>query len=72
MVLTDPPWNVSSEVIIHRSMNPIKYRAKTNIVYNFGPWDKFKSEEAYLAFTEAWIREAARVFKGAWPLGDFL
>jgi len=63
LVLTDPPWNVSSEGIIHRSMNPIKYRAKTDIVHDFGPWDKFESEEVYLAFTEAWIREAARVLK---------
>ncbi|GAH70342.1 unnamed protein product, partial [marine sediment metagenome] len=26
LVLTDPPWFISQEVVIHRSMNPKKYK----------------------------------------------
>jgi len=63
MVLTDPPWMISSSVVIHRSMNPIKYRAKKSIVLDFGPWDHFESEEEYWRFTEGWLSECARVLK---------
>jgi len=63
LVLTDPPWNVSSEVIIHRSMNPIKYRSKTSIVLDFGPWDHFEDENTYLEFTKAWLRGVVRILK---------
>jgi len=59
LVLTDPPWNVFSEVIIHRSMNPIKYRSKTSI----GPWDHFKDKNAYFEFTRTWLREVVRILK---------
>lgn len=63
MVLTDPPWMISSEVVIHRSMNPIKYRAKKSIVLDFGKWDWFESEEEYWKFTRSWLLEATRVLK---------
>ena len=62
--LTDPPWMVSQEVVIHRSMNPKKYKyVGKDINLDFGEWDHFENEEQYLAFTEAWIKEAVRVTK---------
>jgi len=64
LVLTDPPWNISSDVVIYRSLSkPMKYHSKTDIVLDFGPWDHFDCEGAYLEFTRAWLREAARVLK---------
>jgi len=64
MVLTDPPWMISSQIVIHRSMNPEKYKyTGKNIDLDFGDWDHFESDEEYLAFTNAWIQEAARVTK---------
>lgn len=66
LVLTDPPWMVSQEVVIHRSMNPQKYKyVGKDINLDFGEWDHFESEEEYLAFTNAWFSEAARVTKKA-------
>jgi len=64
MMLTDPPWFISSEVIIHRSMNPKKYKyVGKDIHLDFGKWDHFASEEDYWKFTKAWFREAVRVLK---------
>ena len=63
MVLTDPPWMISSKVIIHRSMNPIKYRAKKSIILDFGKWDHFEDEDEYRSFTKGWLTEATRVLK---------
>jgi len=64
MVLTDPPWMVSQQITIHRSMNPEKYKyTGKDIKLDFGEWDHFESDEQYLAFTNAWVREAARIVK---------
>jgi len=63
LILTDPPWMISSEVIIHRSMNPIKYRAKTSIKLDFGSWDHFNNEDEYWDFTRSWLVESTRVLK---------
>jgi len=64
MVLTDPPWMVSSEVIIHRSMKPKKYKyVGRNIVLDFGEWDHFENEEQYWEFTASWFSEAVRTLR---------
>jgi len=64
LVLTDPPWFVSSEVIIHRSMNPKKYKyVGKDIHLDFGKWDHFTNEEEYWKFTKSWFKEATRVLK---------
>ena len=62
-ILTDPPWMISSEVVIHRSMNPMKYRAKTSIRLDFGEWDHFEDKSKYWKFTERWLSESVRVLK---------
>jgi DNA modification methylase len=60
LVLTDPPWFVSSEVIIHRSFNPQKYKyTGKDIVLDFGDWDHFENEAEYRAFTRDWLEKAA-------------
>lgn len=64
LVLTDPPWMVSNEVVIHRSMDSMKYKYRgKDIRLDFGEWDHFESEEAYWEFTKGWFREAVRVLK---------
>lgn len=64
LVVTDPPWFVSSEVIIHRSMNPKKYKYRgPDIILDFGEWDHFENEEQYWEFTKAWFKETTRVLK---------
>ena len=59
LVLTDPPWMVSQEVLIHRGRGH-KYQG-TDISLNFGPWDQFKDEGEYWAFTLAWLTQVTRV-----------
>ncbi len=56
LVLTDPPWMISQEVTIHRSMNPQKYKyVGKDIDLNFGEWDKFENEAEYREFTRDWL-----------------
>lgn len=58
MVLTDPPFNISSDVKIV----DVRGKERRTIDYNFGEWDKF-SEEEYESFTNKWVEECARVLK---------
>ena len=59
-VITDPPYGISSNVVIRRNSNPGKFRGK-DINYNFGKWDAFPDDAAFWKFTEAWMTECARV-----------
>lgn len=64
MILTDPPWFVSKEIKIHRSMNPKKYKyIGKDISLDFGDWDHFKNEDEYLEFTKNWMTECNRVLR---------
>jgi len=72
LVLTDPPWNISREAVIHRVMNPKKYKyTGKDISLDFGEWDHFESEEAYLEFTRRWMEEAVRLLKPSGHLVSF-
>lgn len=55
MILTDPPYGISNEVIISRSRSCMKYKGNTNIVYDFGEWDKFEYRDSCLQFTYKWV-----------------
>lgn len=59
LVLTDPPWFISQQVMIHRSVNPkfYKYTGK-DINLDFGTWDHFESEAEYENFTHDWMVKA--------------
>ncbi|MFA5216837.1 site-specific DNA-methyltransferase [Sulfuricurvum sp.] len=54
LILTDPPYNISTEITIFRGSNPMKFKG-TDIKGDFGEWDHFESEEKYIEFTEAWL-----------------
>ena len=72
LLLTDPPYFISSEVIIHRSMNPKKYKYQgKDLTSGFDQWDKFESEEAYLLFCQDWIEKASLVVKDTGHLISF-
>lgn len=65
LVLTDPPYMISSTVKIKRQRNPMKfckYKGK-DISFNFGEWDIFPSLRNYLKFSKTWFCEAIRVLK---------
>ncbi|GAI32317.1 unnamed protein product, partial [marine sediment metagenome] len=64
LVLTDPPYYVSQEVVIHRSMNPKKYKyTGKDINLDFGEWDKFDNEEDYRHFCQSWMEKCAIALK---------
>ena len=69
LVLTDPPYFISSEMKISRSKNTTKYRASRDITGDFGEWDKFKSLSDYWKFTFAWVDAADKVLR---PGGMFI
>jgi len=72
MVLTDPPWMVSKEIRIHRSINPKKHKYVGRDIYlNFGEWDWFASEDEYYAFTRDWLTEAVRCLRNKGHLISF-
>lgn len=70
-IFTDPPFNISTDMVIKRSKHLGRFRGK-NISYDFGEWDKFDSKKDYLDFTFAWVRECARVMKGGASFVTFL
>ena len=57
LILTDPPWMVSEQVLLHRSVSP-KYGKGW-----LATWDEFTSLEDYLAFTRNWVSQCFRVLK---------
>lgn len=72
LIITDPPWFISQEIKIHRSMNPKKYKyVGKDISLDFGPWDHFESEEEYLKFTRKWFTECVRVLRDGGHLITF-
>lgn len=62
LILTDPPYMISSEIVISRTANS-KYQGP-NIVGNFGEWDKqWKSKNEYITWCSQWLSECVRVLK---------
>ena len=62
LVLTDPPFAISNEVVITRGRNKMKFKGK-DVKFDFGEWDKFDSLEDYLQFTFKWLDECIRILK---------
>ena len=65
LILTDSPYFISKEVVIHRSMNPLKYKyVGKDIKLNFGKWDlQWKSKEEYRTWCFKWIKECFRILR---------
>ncbi len=71
LVVTDPPYFISRNAVIHRSMNPMKYRARSSITLDFGTWDHFESEAEYWRFTRDWLHAVADVMRPGGHLVTF-
>ena len=74
LVVTDPPYNISQDGkkidrshIESKSMRRTSDRVK-RLKYDFGEWDKFKTEKDFLEFTNLWIGQCSRILK---PNGSF-
>ena len=68
VVITDPPYMISSSVKIRRQRNPMKFKRQwkfkgKDVNYEFGDWDIFKDMNEYLEFTGRWFRECIRILK---------
>jgi len=62
MILTDPPYMISSQTRISRN-SASKYKGK-DIDLNFGEWDaQWKPEEDYLNWCKEWLKECVRILK---------
>ncbi len=62
LIITDPPYNVSSDLKIDRSRWGKKQKRKAIINFNYGEWDKM-SEDNFEKFTLEWYAECKRVLK---------
>lgn len=51
LIIADPPWNVSDPG--HKRERKVRPRPFTK---DFGPWDAFKSDRAYLAKCRQWLK----------------
>lgn len=70
LVLTDPPYNISSDLKITMSNHPnTSNKQERTITYDFGDWDKFDTEELHMDFTKQWMEECYRVLT---PQGNFV
>ena len=71
-VLTDPPYNVSSDLKIVMKNHPNHPNENDReLCYDFGEWDKFESDDDYLKFTEKWISECYHILKPSGNLVTF-
>lgn len=68
LILTDPPYGISSEVKITRGKNTMKFKG-TDISHNFGEWDKFKDINEFMNFTYSWVDIAIKKLR---PGGMFI
>jgi DNA modification methylase len=54
IILTDPPYGISDNIRITRGKNKMKFKG-SDINYNFGDWDIFRSWDNLYNFTVKWI-----------------
>lgn len=62
LIVTDPPYNVSTNLKIDRSKWGKKQRRKAIINFDYGEWDR-KTEDEFYQFTKEWFYECKRVLK---------
>ena len=62
LIITDPPYNVSTDLKIDRSRWGKKQKRKAIINFDYGEWDKM-SEDDFERFTLKWYAECKRVLK---------
>ena len=64
LILTDPPYNISSNIKVVMKNHPKQKRKKDRILTSdFGEWDHFDNEKDYIDFTKRWVAECYRILK---------
>lgn len=63
LILTDPPYGISNEMVITRTRNTMKFQATTDLSNNFGDWDKFDDIQSFMNFTFQWVDKADRLLR---------
>jgi DNA modification methylase len=72
LVLTDPPFMISSDLVIKRNnLKKSKYKRASDISYQFGEWDYFENKEKYFEFTYNWLKECIRILRKGGALVTF-
>lgn len=62
LIITDPPYNVSTNLKIDRSRWGKKQKRKAIINFDYGEWDK-RTDDSFEKFTLAWYSQCKRVLK---------
>lgn len=62
LVLTDPPFNISSDIRINRGGEGVKFQGK-NVSHDFGEWDRFESWREFWIFTKTWVEQCVEVLR---------
>lgn len=70
LVCTDPPWQISKRGNERHLKGKDGRKART-ISFDFGEWDHFPSEGAFIKFTKQWLDEAYRVLSPQGTLFSF-
>jgi len=63
LVVTDPPYMISNEIVITRGRNKMKFKGK-DIRQDFGEWDKFDSLDEFMSWTFRWADRAVMCLRG--------
>jgi len=50
LIIADPPWNISTQTEIQRYSRP------RSVKKNFGTWDLFPTDDAYLSSVRCWLQ----------------
>ncbi len=56
LIITDPPYNISRQRKFTR-------KGRKPLILDFGEWDKWDSDDAYLEWCKLWLAESHRVLK---------
>jgi len=65
LIVTDPPYFISQEGnnISRRNLSSKTHKRNSDIKLDFGEWDHFDDDKAFLEFTENWFKECVRILK---------
>ena len=65
LIVTDPPYFVSKigNKISRRNLSSKTHKRNSDIKLDFGEWDHFDDDKAFLEFTENWFKECVRILK---------
>jgi len=65
LIVTDPPYFISQKGnnISRKNLSSKAHKRNSDIKLDFGEWDHFDDDKAFLEFTENWFKECVRILK---------